>query len=118
MVQRIRGPGLKRLTAFLCVRLVPVLRKPVRTADRGPPCTAIYHLLASVGPCVEDHVGQFKRALQEVPPLDTESKELQRVDVRYVARMPEAKMETLVTTWWTRRDGPYCTGSYKEQTAP
>ena len=48
-------------------------------------------------------------------PLDPEAEEPQRVDVRYAARMPEAKMETLVNGLVNQTDRALQQGSYEHR---
>ena len=48
-------------------------------------------------------------------PLDPEAEEPQRVDVRYAARMPEAKMETLVNGLVDQTDRALQQGSYEHR---
>ena len=98
MVNRFMVPELERVMAFLGARLVPVeVGDSLGEVLPEPPSrTAIQHVLTTVGQCAEDGAEQLELALQGAAPLDPEVEEPERVDVRYAARMPEAKMTTLV----------------------
>ena len=98
MVNRFMVPELERVTAFLGARLVPaeVEDSLGEVLPEPPSRTAIQHVLTTVGQCAEDGAEQLELALQGAAPLDPEVEEPERVDVRYAARLPEAKMTTLV----------------------
>ena len=114
MVKRFMVPELERMTAFLGARLVPaevedslgqvLLEPPSRTAipARVDQCRAVCR-----GGCEPARAGLARRGAWKeagvgmvatyLTPLDPETEQPERVDVRYSARMPEAKMTTLVS---------------------